>query len=109
MWREVGIPAVLSWNLGQPAVADRVIREELIDVVFLSRPALANPHWPVWAAPELAHPDPFFLLPQDWSWWLRNRPGSEDSHGLPPRGRGWALRLQKRSLPEHLPRRLVAP
>src|SRR6185437_5880975 len=70
--REVGIPVGVSWNLGLPAVADRVIRQDLIDLVFLGRPALANPHWPVWAARELAHNDPFSLIPQDWSWWLRN-------------------------------------
>ena len=81
--REVGIPIAVSWNLGTPAVADRMIREELIDLVFLGRPALANPHWPVWAARELAHNDPFSILPQDWSWWLNNRPGSENSHGWP--------------------------
>ena len=51
----------VSWNLGLPAVADRVIREELIDLVLLGRPALSNPHWPVWAARELAHNDPFSL------------------------------------------------
>ena len=84
--REVGIPVGVSWNLGLPAVADRVIREELIDLVLLGRPALANPHWPVWAARELAHDDPFSLMPQDWSWWLRNRPGSEGSHGWPVAG-----------------------
>jgi 2,4-dienoyl-CoA reductase-like NADH-dependent reductase (Old Yellow Enzyme family) len=82
--REVGIPVGVSWNLGQPTVADQAIREELIDLVFLGRPALANPHWPVWAARELARTDPFSLLPEDWSWWLRNRPGSENSHGWPP-------------------------
>jgi 2,4-dienoyl-CoA reductase-like NADH-dependent reductase (Old Yellow Enzyme family) len=82
--REVGIPVGVSWNLGLPAVADRVIREELVDLIFLGRPALANPHWPVWAARELAHNDAFSLLPLDWSWWLNNRPGSENSHGLPP-------------------------
>jgi 2,4-dienoyl-CoA reductase-like NADH-dependent reductase (Old Yellow Enzyme family) len=81
--REVGIPVGVSWNLGQPVVADRVIRDGLIDLVFLGRPALANPHWPIWAARELAHEDPFSLLPQDWSWWLHNRPGSENSHGWP--------------------------
>lgn len=81
--REVGIPVGVSWNLGVPAVADRVIREELIDLVFLGRPALANPHWPVWAARELAQNDPFALLPEDWSWWLRNRPGAEGSQGWP--------------------------
>ena len=81
--REVGIPVGVSWNLGQPAVADRVIREGLIDLVLLGRPALANPHWPIWAARELAHEDPFSILPQDWSWWLHNRPGSENSQGWP--------------------------
>ena len=52
------------------------------------RPALANPHWPVWAARELAHNDPFSLIPQDWSWWLRNRPGPEGSLGWPAVARG---------------------
>lgn len=70
--REVGIPVATSWNLGLPQVADRVIREELIDLVMLGRPALSNPHWPVWAARELGQPDPFGLVPEDWAWWLRN-------------------------------------
>jgi 2,4-dienoyl-CoA reductase-like NADH-dependent reductase (Old Yellow Enzyme family) len=81
--RECSIPVAVSWNLGTPAIADRMIREELIDLVYLGRPALANPHWPVWAARELAHRDPFSMLPQDWSWWLHNRPGSENSPGWP--------------------------
>ncbi len=70
--REVGIPVGVSWNLGLPALADQVIRQELIDLVLLGRPALSNPHWPVWAARELAHNDPFSLVPEDWAWWLRN-------------------------------------
>ena len=81
---EVGIPVGTSWNLGVPQTADRVIREELIDLVFLGRPALANPHWPVWAARELQHNDPFHLVPQDWAWWLRNFRGHGPSIGLPP-------------------------
>ena len=82
--REVGIPVAVSWNLGLPAVADRALREGSIDLVFLGRPALANPHWPFWAARELAHPDPLSLVPEDWSWWLRSRPGPEGSLGWPP-------------------------
>ena len=82
--REAAIPVGVSWNLGIPAVADRIIRQELVDVVFLGRPALANPHWPVWAARELAHNDPFSLIPEDWAWWLRARPGPEGSLGWPP-------------------------
>ena len=84
--REVGIPVGVSWNLGLPAVADKVIQDELIDLVFLGRPALANPHWPVWAARELAHQDPFSLVPDDWGWWLRNARShtAAETVGLPP-------------------------
>jgi 2,4-dienoyl-CoA reductase-like NADH-dependent reductase (Old Yellow Enzyme family) len=86
--REVGIPVGVSWNLGIPAAADAAIRDEKIDLVLLGRPALANPHWPFYAARELGQPDPVALLPQDWSWWLRNRPGPEGILGWPPVGRG---------------------
>ena len=81
--REVGIPVAASWNLGLPDVADRVIREELIDLVMLGRPALSNPHWPVWAARELGHEDPYSLVPQDWGWWLRNTRGLDSCIGWP--------------------------
>jgi len=81
--REVNIPVATSWNLGVPAEADRVIREELIDLVFLGRPALANPHWPIWAARELNHEAPFSLVPEDWRWWLENFRGHAPSIGWP--------------------------
>lgn len=70
--RETGMPVAVSWNLGVPGDADRAIRDEKIDLVLLGRPALANPHWPVWAARELGVPDEFLLLPEDWSWWLQH-------------------------------------
>ena len=85
--RETGMPVGVSWNLGVPAVADRVIRQELIDVVMLGRPALSNPHWPLYAARELSHEDPLSLLPEDWSWWLRRIPGPEGSQGWPSAAR----------------------
>ncbi len=81
--REVGIPVGVSWNLGIPAAADRAVREDLIDLVMLGRPALSNPHWPLYAARELGRPDPLSLLPEDWSWWLRRIPGPEGSQGWP--------------------------
>ena len=80
--REVNIPVGVSWNLGVPTLANRVIEEGAIDLVFLGRPALSNPHWPVWAARELGHGDPFSLLPQDWSFWL-------DSHRAHDAALGW--------------------
>jgi len=82
--RDCNIPVGVSWNLGVPAEADRVIREDLVDLVFMGRPALANPHWPVWAARELGHPDPFSLVPEDWGWWLRNFRASPEAIGWPP-------------------------
>ncbi|HEY9218885.1 MAG TPA: NADH:flavin oxidoreductase/NADH oxidase [Phenylobacterium sp.] len=81
--REVGIPVGVSWNLGLPQVADQAIRDEHIDLVLLGRPALANPHWPVWAARELGRDDPFGLVPEDWAWWLRNFRGDPASIGWP--------------------------
>ena len=81
--REVGIPVGVSWNLGLPAVADKVIRDDLVDLVLLGRPALANPHWPLWAARELGQDDPFGLLPEDWAWWLRNFRANPQCIGWP--------------------------
>ncbi len=80
---EVGIPVATSWNLGSPAFADGLLQQEKIDLVYLGRPALANAHWPVWAARELGYPDPFGLVPEDWAWWLRNFRGDPSSIGWP--------------------------
>jgi 2,4-dienoyl-CoA reductase-like NADH-dependent reductase (Old Yellow Enzyme family) len=82
--QEIGIPVATSWNLGIPQTADRIVRDGSVDLVFLGRPALANPHWPVWAARELGHPAPFGLVPEDWRWWLENFRGHGPSIGLPP-------------------------
>ena len=81
--REMQVPVATSWNLGAPQYADQLIREGSVDVVLLGRPALANPHWPVWAARELGYADPFSLLPQDWGWCLSNYRGHGSSIGWP--------------------------
>lgn len=81
--REVGIPVTASWNLGLPKVADQIIRDEMLDLVMIGRPALANPHWPVWAARELEHEDPYALVPEDWAWWLRAFRAHPDCAGWP--------------------------
>lgn len=89
--KQVDIPVGVSWNLGLPQVADAAIRDDKIDLVLLGRPALSNPHWPVWAARELGRDDPFSLVPEDWGWWLRNFRGHIGSIGWPepsPAGRG---------------------
>ncbi len=97
MRREINIPTATSWNLGLPQVADRAIREESIDLVMLGRPALSNPHWPVWAARELAHPDPFTLVPEDWGWWLRNFRAHPDCIGWPTADAAAPVLTQRRA------------
>ena len=73
--REVGLPVASSWNLGVTQNDDAAVREGILDVVLLGRPALSNPHWPVWAARELGHQDPFSLVPNDWGHWLNTSGG----------------------------------
>ncbi len=80
---EVCIPVGVSWTLGVPAEADRVIRKELVGLIFLGRPALSNPHWPVWAARELRVNDPCALVSENWGWWLRNFRGHDAAIGWP--------------------------
>ena len=84
--REVGLPVAASWNLGVPQNADRAVRDGILDVVLLGRPALSNPHWPVWAARELGHENPFSLVPNDWGHWLDNFRGHAPSIGFPEPG-----------------------
>ncbi|MCU1631419.1 MAG: PfvD [Micrococcaceae bacterium] len=88
---EVGIPIATSWNLGQPELANKVIEEELLDLVYLGRPALANAHWPVYAARLLGYQDPFSLVPEDWAWWLRNLRGADEAIGWPAATSGATL------------------
>ena len=67
---------------------------------MLGRPALSNPHWPVWAARELDHPDPFSLVPEDWGWWLRNFRAHPSCIGWPTAARATAeleAELRKRA------------
>ena len=50
---ETGLPTATSWFISEPAQADGLIRDGIIDVVMLGRPLLADPHWPYRAAREL--------------------------------------------------------
>jgi len=42
---EVGLPVATSWNLGQPELANKVIEEDLLDLVYL-----------LWALHPACHP-----------------------------------------------------
>jgi len=53
------------------------------------RPALTNPHRPVWAARELGYDNPFGLVPDDWGHWLRNFRGTRTRSDSRPSSRPW--------------------
>lgn len=65
-----GLPAATSWHIGQPALADELIREEKADLVMIGRPLLENPHWPYRAARELNIENPAWTLPAPYAHWL---------------------------------------
>ncbi|MGI4801566.1 MAG: NADH:flavin oxidoreductase/NADH oxidase [Janthinobacterium lividum] len=64
---ETGVPTAVSWNVGDPAYADRIIGDEQVDLLMIGRPMIANPHWPLYAALALNRNSPFQQLPKQYS------------------------------------------
>jgi 2,4-dienoyl-CoA reductase-like NADH-dependent reductase (Old Yellow Enzyme family) len=64
---ETGVPTAVSWNLADPHYADAIIADGQVDLLMVGRPALANPHWPLYAALVLGQPAPFDMLPNQYS------------------------------------------
>ena len=64
---ETGVPTAVSWNVGEPAYADRIIGDEQVDLLMIGRPMIANPHWPLYAALALNRNAPFSQLPKQYS------------------------------------------
>jgi 2,4-dienoyl-CoA reductase-like NADH-dependent reductase (Old Yellow Enzyme family) len=69
---ETGLPVGTSWMITSAQEADGFIREGKLDLVFLARPLLANPHWPFQAARELNVEHPENVLPTPYAYWLRS-------------------------------------
>ena len=65
--RETGTPTAVSWNVGDPAYADQLIREETVDLLMVGRPMIANPHWPLYAALALGQNAPYEVLPKQYN------------------------------------------
>lgn len=64
--RESGVPTAASWNLADPAYADEVIRTGQVDLLLIGRPALENPHWPLYAALKLGREAPYEIVPTQY-------------------------------------------
>lgn len=68
--READIPVASAWNLGEPAVAEKVVRDGDMDLALIGKAHLANPHWTYQAARELKIDKPAWALPAPYAHWL---------------------------------------
>jgi 2,4-dienoyl-CoA reductase-like NADH-dependent reductase (Old Yellow Enzyme family) len=68
--REAGLPVASSWGIDVPAVANRVVAEEQMDLVMIGRAFLANPHYAYQMAAELKEDRPTWTLPAPYAHWL---------------------------------------
>ena len=68
--REAGVPVSSAWGFGTPAIAERVVKEEQLDVVMVGKAHLANPHWAYFAAKELGVERASWVMPAPYAHWL---------------------------------------
>jgi 2,4-dienoyl-CoA reductase-like NADH-dependent reductase (Old Yellow Enzyme family) len=68
--READVPVSSAWGFGTPEIAERVVKDEQLDVVMVGRSHLANPHWTYFAAKELDAERPSWTLPAPYAHWL---------------------------------------
>lgn len=73
--RKSTLPVGTSWSITSAQDADSFIRSEKVDLVFLGRSLLANPHWPYQAARELGIKAPADVLPTPYAYWLASWAG----------------------------------
>jgi len=68
--RAAGLPVSSAWGIGTPALAERTVASEQLDLVMVGRAHLANPHWPYRAAQELGVERAAWTLPAPYAHWL---------------------------------------
>ena len=68
--REAGVPVSSAWGFGTPTIAERVVKEEQLDVVMVGKAHLANPHWAYFAAKELGVERASWVMPAPYAHWL---------------------------------------
>lgn len=67
---ETGLPVGSAWGFGQPHLAQSAVANGDMDIVFVGRSVLANPHWPYEAAQALHKSEPSWVLPAPYAHWL---------------------------------------
>ncbi|GLR08236.1 NADH:flavin oxidoreductase [Mixta theicola] len=75
--REAQIPVASAWGIDAPAIANRTVEEQQLDLVMVGRAHLANPHWPYQAALALKQDKAAWVLPAPYAHWLERYRTSE--------------------------------
>jgi 2,4-dienoyl-CoA reductase-like NADH-dependent reductase (Old Yellow Enzyme family) len=68
--RELDMPLSSSWGFDTPEIAERAVTDGPLDLVFVGKAHLANPHWPYYAARKLGVNRPSWTLPAPYAHWL---------------------------------------
>ncbi|RFB70780.1 MULTISPECIES: NADH:flavin oxidoreductase/NADH oxidase [unclassified Herbaspirillum] len=68
--READVPVSSAWGFGTPEIAERVVKDQQLDLVMVGRAHLANPHWAYFAAKELGVERASWTLPAPYAHWL---------------------------------------
>ena len=76
--RETGLPVGTAWGMDQPADSERAIADAQMDIAFVARALLADPHYPFRVARELGVPKSSSLLPDQYAYWLARYPGPQN-------------------------------
>lgn len=75
--REAQIPVASAWGIDAPAIANRTVEEQQLDLVMVGRAHLADPHWPYKAALALNEDKASWVLPAPYAHWLERYRTSE--------------------------------
>ncbi|RWE79554.1 NADH:flavin oxidoreductase/NADH oxidase [Mesorhizobium sp.] len=68
--REIDLPLSSSWGFDTPEIAQRAVSQGPLDLVFIGKAHLANPHWAYHAARKLGVDRPSWTLPAPYAHWL---------------------------------------
>ncbi|KQQ44463.1 NADH:flavin oxidoreductase [Duganella sp. Leaf126] len=68
--KQADVPVSSAWGFGTPEIAERVVKDQQLDVVMVGKAHLANPHWAYFAAKELKVDRASWTLPAPYAHWL---------------------------------------
>lgn len=71
--QQCGLPTMAVGLIAEPRHAERILQEGHADLIALARELMYDPNWPMHAARELGHQDPFGMLPPSEAFRLRSR------------------------------------